>query len=437
MIRTMFELLVNIIENFIIVDFMVRFLGSKFEGKKKHVGFLAIWILLIAEISFFNYVTPFEGIAILISILTLFVYARLFLKGNFFMCIFSCVFIFSILLITSHLLTLSFVYITNKNLTELYTEFIPPRIILVIISKILFFYVTRIILKFKKSPNMQFKDWIPLVVIPFISIISITFLMLAIIDSTNLQGKVLISAVGMLVINILTYYFFIRIGKESQLALDLALLQQQYNYRNESTKEMRFLYQNIQSVRHDMKNHLTSVAALIAENKCEEAQNYISSIVADRIDIKQGYTFTDNEVFNAIIGTKLTVCEKQGIYVDVGIHHSLHNVSNEDLTVLIGNLFDNAIEACKNSENKKIQFKVQPQGYYTSIFMSNSIDVSVLNNNPELKTTKSEKIYHGIGLKNIQNIVEKYNGMIDFFEEDGEFCCDILIEGNNCSATDT
>ncbi len=59
--------------------------------------------------------------------------------------------------------------------------------------------------------------------------------------------------------------------------------------------------------------------------------------------------------------------------------------------------------------------------------MMNSVDVSVLKNNKTLQTTKSDKAVHGFGTKNIQKIVDKHNGIVNYFEENGYFGCQILI----------
>jgi len=167
---------------------------------------------------------------------------------------------------------------------------------------------------------------------------------------------------------------------------------------------------------------------LLTENRQCDAQVYIDKIIDGQLAEKEKLVFTENEVLNAVVGTRLAICAKKEIQAEAKITHSLKNMSDEDISVLLGNLLDNAIEASENLTSKNLKLEIQPQGEYVSIFMTNSICSSVLANNPELSTTKHEKFLHGFGIKNIKNIVEKYNGMIDYFEEDNTFCCDILIE---------
>ena len=59
--------------------------------------------------------------------------------------------------------------------------------------------------------------------------------------------------------------------------------------------------------------------------------------------------------------------------------------------------------------------------------MKNSVQNSVIENNPKFKTTKKHKDIHGYGIKIVKSIVEKYNGMMELFEQDGFFIADIWI----------
>ena len=88
---------------------------------------------------------------------------------------------------------------------------------------------------------------------------------------------------------------------------------------------------------------------------------------------------------------------------------------------------DNAIEAAEKSAKKRVCLDVRNKGEYLSVCITNSIDESVLDKNRELKTTKENKKLHGLGLKSVKAVVDKYNGMIQFFEENGEFCCHLLL----------
>ena len=99
-----------------------------------------------------------------------------------------------------------------------------------------------------------------------------------------------------------------------------------------------------------------------------------------------------------------------------------------EIAVLFGNLLDNAIDAAKDTSEKRIALNIQKNAIYLIILVSNSIKSSVLKSNKNLETSKPDKELHGIGIKSIKNIVKKHNGMIQFYEEENEFCCHIMID---------
>ena len=426
---TVFELSINAIECFIIIEFLTKYFGSKFEGNwRKPLFFLIAWVISFVELSYVNSLIPFDGIAIFIAAIMYFIYARISLKGHIFTQLFISVIIMAIIMVIGVSSIFIFGLVLKTDMLELIVNFNAIRILLVLTTKTLLFFITRIMLKSKKDSQMQLKEWIPLIVIPVISIVSISFLADATMKSSIIQNDVIYVTVCILITTVIIYYLFTQLSSEYQLKSQHLLLQQQYNYERKQVEDIQLAYQNMKELRHEMKNHFLALSVLLTENRQCDAQVYIDKIIDGQLAEKEKLVFTENEVLNAVVGTRLAICAKKEIQAEAKITHSLKNMSDEDISVLLGNLLDNAIEASENLTSKNLKLEIQPQGEYVSIFMTNSICSSVLANNPELSTTKHEKFLHGFGIKNIKNIVEKYNGMIDYFEEDNTFCCDILIE---------
>ena len=109
------------------------------------------------------------------------------------------------------------------------------------------------------------------------------------------------------------------------------------------------------------------------------------------------------------------------------IEYILSDISPEDITIILGNALDNAIRAAKDSIGKTVDLYIQPQGAYNSIVIINDIARSVLSDNPTLTTTKVKCSQHGFGIKNIRQAVERNQGMLEFFEQNNRFECDILL----------
>ena len=100
-------------------------------------------------------------------------------------------------------------------------------------------------------------------------------------------------------------------------------------------------------------------------------------------------------------------------------------ISHTHFSIIIGNLLENAIENC--GESKEIIIDIGNMSTYFYIKIINSIDTSILDNNPHLLTTKHDKKIHGIGLNNIYFILNKYSGKISFNDQDNHFIVRILI----------
>ena len=98
---------------------------------------------------------------------------------------------------------------------------------------------------------------------------------------------------------------------------------------------------------------------------------------------------------------------------------SFEYMESVDFSALLNNMLDNAIEAGMNADIKKIEVYVCKQKGFDSIMIKNAINESVLEKNPKLLSSKKES-GHGFGVLQIKKVVEKYNGMIDIYEEDKE-----------------
>ena len=141
---------------------------------------------------------------------------------------------------------------------------------------------------------------------------------------------------------------------------------------------------------------------------------------------------TENEGVNFILNSKLAVCGDKGIHGDLMIIGDVTKHDEYDLISLLGNLLDNAIEACAKCTDPTIKLEIKNYKDYLSITVINSTAEPVLKNNPELKTTKKDKELHGIGLSSIQSVVDKYSGDIIrndvLMNEKDAFKCSVLLK---------
>lgn len=217
------------------------------------------------------------------------------------------------------------------------------------------------------------------------------------------------------------------LGESMKYRREFEMLNEEYKREKDQSEEIQRLHEKTRRLKHDMKNHILAASSYLNANEYNEAKEYLSSIL-DQLNQTYTYIETGNSLLNYIINTKLEYAKQNGIAVKAEIENiSFERVGSLDFSSLLGNILDNAIEASILSSNKAMQVYILRKRAYDTILVKNKIDKSVLESNPELISSKDSRGKHGYGIKQIKSIVEKYDGMIDFYEEDSMFCVYVMI----------
>lgn len=427
MVRSIFEISVNVVEMFIVIRFLSLYLGFKYTGVKRYVGFGLAWCVTTVVLSVINYFFQYEGIIGLSLMLLYFLYSYVFLKGSTTMKLFVSGFINCIVYLISFCMGLIINILSRSNLNDMFVELGAGRISWIVVTKIILLAVSEIMIRHKADPDMELSNAWVFILVPVAAMFAISILMYTSLENEALQLPMLAASVSIIVICILTYYSYIRISEDSRVRADYKLLQERYEIDKRNAENIKELYDSACSIRHDIKLHLGMIRSLMADS-VDSAEQYIDSVLKSQVETALSFINSGNKAFDAVVNTKLCICKKLNIYAEMRImKNALNGLSDVEIGVLFGNLLDNAIEAASRADEKSITLEVQKQGEYISVFISNSIQKSVLKDNKLLKTTKAHSSMHGYGTKNIRKIVEKREGIIDFFEENGRFCCDILL----------
>ncbi len=427
MIAYMFEIFINILENGIIVDFLNRYFGFKYDKPKRYIFTLIVFLALLLQISLFNYYTPLSSVGTYVAVAILFLYSNFCLNGQCVIQFFISVFIMTAVTLIASGTILLFSNILGSDACNMITTFGPIRIIAVLFTKIVLFYLTRILLRLKEGAKLELSEILPLIIIPLISLLGITFIMDATYLYPAIQTIVLDAVLIIFAVNLVEYYLFVHISKENKAKIGHALLRQQYDSLRDNMEAIHVIYQEIRAERHDMKNHLLSLVVLIQQHECLKSQHYIEQLLQqDKVSFQ--ILQTGNDVLDAVLGLKLATCRKESIKVQLNLQDALNFIEPTEISALFANIMDNAIDACRQSAEKRIELTIVPQQSYVAVTIRNSIKYSVLSANPTLTTTKPLKAEHGFGIRNIQRIVKKYNGLIDYYESENYFCLDILLE---------
>ena len=422
-----FEMAVNAVEVTLILSFLVQYFGYKTETSAKYWGTALIWILSFCIVAFFSWTHLYENYASSLQILVNILFCVTLLRGNIFQKIFVSAFTMGLVAITATLTTLLVAKLSGNQVAFLLSHFSGIRVTSICLTKLLFFVITRIILRIKESGKLKGMDVIALVIVPMLSDLAITLMMYAAIQEPSIQTIVLYAVGIVLILNIVVYFLFIRLGKAGKIKTEMALLALQNECLQENAKDIENMYDTVRALRHDLKNHLLCILSMAEERDVEGIKQYTGQLLQQQNTVNKLIMFSGNKVLDAIINSKSAAAERAGVRLSAIITTPLAGISPEDITIILGNALDNAIRAAKDSKRKVVDIHIQPQGAYSSIVIANDIAHPVLSDNPALRTTKNIRYRHGFGIQNMRQAVERNQGLIRFYEQNDRFICDILL----------
>lgn len=225
---------------------------------------------------------------------------------------------------------------------------------------------------------------------------------------------------------ITSYYMILSLGNYHRESEELRLFRQQQEFRLESNESVKRQYEETRRIRHDLKQVYAVLSTLLSENKVSEAEEYLSRNYSE-IEGMEILIDVGNDFINAILSSKLNRARALGIAVRCCVDKSLC-FDEADMCVLLGNMLDNAIEACeKCAQPRYVELSIMSRGEQFLIEVANSAPKNVLGENAALQTTKPNAELHGFGTKSIRQIAEKYDGNVRYFQEGDIFTCEVLL----------
>ena len=193
-------------------------------------------------------------------------------------------------------------------------------------------------------------------------------------------------------------------------------------------QEVETMYRQIRGWRHDYRNHIQMMKALAAKDDMAGIKAYLDELDTD-LNTVDTVVKTGNAMADAILNSKISLAKSKGIAVKADAFIPVRlKMSELDLCVIIGNLFDNAIEASMDLPPEQRMIRVYMDMKNTQLYISftnftASKKLQKVGN--KFHTTKGEG--HGFGLVRIDNIVERLDGYLSRNSEDGAFTTEILI----------
>ena len=264
------------------------------------------------------------------------------------------------------------------------------------------------------------RNWLYLFIVPILSII-FAFTVSAI------QGQVfgpdylsVISLLSLIVLSFSSLYFTLHLSQQQHAYYQNKLDKEQLQFQLRETQQSQEEYQRLQSLRHDLKNKHLTLLALLEENP-DEAREYLQSLT-DSISGKQTF-YSKNPTVNYLLNQKLHDVEDEiALEIDCFIPQEL-SIQPDVLAVILGNCLDNSISACLRLTDKSERtLSLNIRYFQQNLFIS-------INNtfNEQEQETRKTRQRDGWGLRNVDALVQEYQGTIKRFKENGHYRTEILL----------
>ena len=270
------------------------------------------------------------------------------------------------------------------------------------------------------------KDIFEFIIIPIISLYMIAYTSFAIVNSSiHTYNRIDIFIIHSTVLSLcfLSVILIERISHNRELKMQNIIMQKEQElYRKQISESDRYI-REISSIRHDMKNKILCLSEMLSENKIMEAKRLCGQMKSELSNAS--YVFSTGNIYlNSILNVLYRKAKENHADVKTTIKSELNGIDGEDIITVIGNSGDNAIEA----HSKSISITIAEKGGYYVITVKNSITHSVIENNPDLHSTKNNFLYHGHGIYSVKAIAKKYSGEVSIFENDGQFIVSVMLK---------
>lgn len=193
-------------------------------------------------------------------------------------------------------------------------------------------------------------------------------------------------------------------------------------------EEVESMYRQVRGWRHDYKHHIQTMKAHLALKQYGELEQYLDELDTDLVAVDT-VVKTGNVRIDAVLNGKIGVARARDIEVHAkAIVPEELPVSEVDLCVIIGNLMDNAIEACQRTsegERRFIRVYMDILKEQLYIYVFNSMGDTIKRHGKTYVSTKPGD--HGFGLMRVDKVVERYHGYLNRQHEEGVFVTEIML----------
>ncbi|MBQ6968673.1 MAG: GHKL domain-containing protein [Lachnospiraceae bacterium] len=222
---------------------------------------------------------------------------------------------------------------------------------------------------------------------------------------------------------LLIYVMLSKVTNEYNGRIYYSTLVEQQRYQPDISRVHYEKMEEIRLMRHEIKNKAFYMKELIDRQDYEALKNYLSEEFSFPDNEKE--FITGNDIMDSVLSFKKSEAEKQNIRFSVtSTPFTTDGIEERDLTPLLFNLLDNSINAQEKVKDKWIDVNIRMVKGYLCINVENSTSEDVMATNPDLV---SKREGHGLGLRIVRSIIDKYNGMVSFISSSNTFKAEVML----------
>lgn len=217
---------------------------------------------------------------------------------------------------------------------------------------------------------------------------------------------------------------FYRLSRQREMELEIAKLKQEKaEILERDYQALRRTYSDNAKLYHDLHNHIEAIYQCLTQDDIPEAVRYCEDLRAPIQEISQTVR-TGDKAIDYLINSKIALAEQNKIRTKVNIEYPHNtNIRNTDLTAILGNLLDNALESSEKAPDplRFLSLTIRRINDMLIIKVENGCSDAPTQENGHLLTSKADKTFHGWGMKSVESAADRYEGTVNTEYKDGIF----------------
>lgn len=392
---------------------------------------LTVLTSLLNAVSAFSFLTPVIAAAFIVLVLS-----RMLTEGTILLRSIACIFSYFVVLTVDYIIFVIFGLIFELAGSAFFVLMTPSKLrtFFLIIDKsvdVLLLVLTDRFLSRLRELKVGYQ--VALLSICIISYATVQYLFSMIIYTSVEQIHTinLISWLYILCFFIVIIISFVLLTRFEQDKQTQKLLATTNQLLIENYQQLHFRQQEYAKRLHDFKHHLSAIKGLEVRGKHEEVLSYIDSLLSTAYQ-ESALCHSGSDIIDAIIDHKASEAKKLGITFTFSAEfHAPTDIDPVDICGALANQIDNALDACRQiapTNIREVSVKIYQRENFAIFRVENTVDQNPFEHNAALHSTKSDtSAPHGLGLRNISDIADKYNGSLRNEYRDGRFLSVLML----------